>query len=106
MFFLLLILNDIIFNCKGDPPARDEAPDDIPLPLERWKIGSVWGWHASALLPDGDNFETLQYWRKRFRQSRAELISGTVNIASGTYRDHNMPMPARAVREDDGLGAG
>jgi CRISPR type IV-associated protein Csf3 len=106
------------FHCKGDPPARDEPPDDIPLPLGRWEIGGVWGWHASTLFPDGENYETLQYWRKRFRQSRAELVSKiersaaahqkvaraiaedegdetnvTVNIASGSYRDYNMPMP-------------
>ena len=81
------------FHCKGDPPARDEPPDDIPLPLGRWEIGGVWGWHASALFPDDDSHETLQYWRKRFRQPRAELIRGTVNVASGSYRDYNMPMP-------------
>ena len=81
------------FHCHGDPPTRDEMPDDIPLPLGRWERGGVWGWHASALFPDGDNYETLQYWRKRFRSSRAELMRGTVNVASGTYRDYNMPMP-------------
>jgi hypothetical protein len=81
------------FHVHGEPPARDEEPFDIPLPLQRWKSGSAWGWSASALQPDGDKAESLQYWRKRFRQGRVELAAGAPNLTNGVYRDWNMPMP-------------
>lgn len=80
-------------HVHGEPPARDEEPFDIPLPLKRWNIGNTWGWHASALFPDGPTAESLVYWRKRFRQTRVELATGAPNLTNGTYRDWNMPLP-------------
>ena len=85
------------FHCKGDAPARDEAPMDIPLPLGRWEMGRTWGWHASALFPDDPQYDALHFWRKRFRQSRAELTSGTPNLQNATYREYNMPLPLLLV---------
>jgi len=86
------------YHCGGgEAPSRDEEPIDIPLPLESWHIGGAWGWKASALFPDGDQAESLQFWRKKFRQSRAELSSGTPNLQNGTYREWNMPLPLLLV---------
>jgi len=81
------------FHCKGEPPDRDEQPYDVPLPLGKWHIGGVWGWHASAFCPIGGQAESLQFWRKRFRQSRIEWCKGNPNIKNGIYRDYNVPMP-------------
>lgn len=81
------------FHVHGEPPARDEEPFDVPLPLKRWEIGGTWGWHASALFPEGATAESLQHWRKRFRQNRVELTDGSPNLTNGAYRDWNMPIP-------------
>jgi hypothetical protein len=81
------------WHVHGEPPARDEEPFDVPLPLARWEIGGVWGWRASALFPDGPTVESLQFWRKRFRQSRVEMTEGSPNLTNGTWRDWNMPLP-------------
>lgn len=84
-------------SCVGEAPARDELPGEIRLPLGRWAQGGTWGWCASALFPDGPQAESLQFWRKRFRQSRAELATGAPNLQSNTYRDYNMPLPLLLV---------
>lgn len=81
------------FHVHGEPPARDEEPFDVPLPVKKWKIGGTWGWCASALFPDGETAESLQFWRKRFRQNRVELTQGSANLTNGPYRDWNMPLP-------------
>ncbi|MCX8016469.1 MAG: hypothetical protein N2690_01005 [Rhodocyclaceae bacterium] len=73
--------------------SRDDVPHDIPLPLVRRNVGDTWVWSASALVPDGPTAETVTYWRKRLRQSRIELTSGSPNLQNGTYRDWQMPMP-------------
>lgn len=74
-------------------PTRNEEPFDVPLPLDRWEMGKAWGWKASALFPEGVTAESLQYWRKRFRQSRIEITSGSPNLQNGTYREYNTPLP-------------
>jgi len=94
------------WHVHGEPPARDEEPLDIPLPLKKWHIDGEWGWHASALFPVGDTAESLQYWRKRFRQNRVELSSGSPNLTNGTYRDWNMPIPLLLVRKMVGYAVG
>lgn len=81
------------WHVHGEPPARDEVPADIPLPLRKWEIGGTWGWHASALFPDGETAESLIHWRKRFRQNRVEITNGSPNLTNGVYRDWNMPLP-------------
>lgn len=86
------------FHFKGDAPARDEEPADIPLPLGRWRTDDTWGWCASALFPDENAVETIEYWRKRFRQSRADLTSGSPNLQMGIYREYNMPLPLLMTR--------
>lgn len=85
-------------HVHGEPPARDEEPFDIPLPLQRWNLGGTWGWRASALFPEGDTVETLQFWRKRMRQNRIELTDGSPNLTNGIYRDWNMPLPLLLCR--------
>lgn len=85
-------------HVHGEPPARDEEPFDIPLPLQRWRIGDTWGWHASALFPDGDTLESLTFWRKRMRQNRIEITEGSPNLTNGIYRDWNMPLPLLLCR--------
>lgn len=73
--------------------SRDDIPDDIPLPLEKQHIGGSWVWQASALFPEGESMESLQYWRKKFRQNRIELTKGSPNLQNGPYREYNMPTP-------------
>lgn len=77
---------------------RDDVPEHVSIPLLRAEIGGAWVWKASALLPQGDIFEGLQFWRKRFRESRADLSTGSPNMKNGTYRDWNMPMPLLLCR--------
>jgi hypothetical protein len=82
------------FHCKrGEVPTRDSEPTDIPLPLGKWHMNGVWGWHASALFPEGETAESLQYWRKRFRQHRVGITHGSPNLQNGVYREYNQPMP-------------
>lgn len=81
------------FHVHGEPPTRDEEPIDIPLPLKRWEKNGTWGWYASALFPDGETRESLQFWRRRMRQNRIELAAGSPNTTNGPYRDWNSPIP-------------
>ena len=71
---------------------RSEVPEVQRLPLGEWHINGYWGWHASALFPDGD-IESLQFWRKKFRTNRIHLTTGSPNLMSGKYREYNIPMP-------------
>lgn len=75
------------------PPARDQEPIEIPLPLGRWDINGAWGWCASVLFPDSESAESIQYIRKRFRLGRADLADGSPNLQGGPYREHNLPIP-------------
>ena len=70
-----------------------DTPDDILLPLLRSRVHGSRIWHASALFPDKDGFETLRYWRKKFRQDRLHLTKGSPNLQNGVYREYNMPVP-------------
>jgi len=79
-----------VYHVNGEPPRRDEIPEEIPLPLRRWKIDGSWGWHASALFPDGIDVPSLQFWRKKFRESRVEFVKA--NRIDGIYRTWQMPM--------------
>lgn len=72
---------------------RDQVPPLVRLPLLRNHIGDRWVWAASALMPEGPHGESLQFWRKRFRQARAELTAGSPNLTNGPYRDWQMPLP-------------
>lgn len=85
------------WHVHGEPPARDESPFDIPLPIKKWYIAGSWGWHASALFPDDTRLDSMQYFRKRFRQSRVELTEGSPNLTNGPYREWNMPLPLLLV---------
>lgn len=73
--------------------SRDDPVDPVPLPLEWSRINGANVWHASALFADGPTGEDLTFWRKRFRQGRADLTTGSPNLTNGTYRDWNMPLP-------------
>lgn len=82
------------YRKRGDePPARDEQPIDFPLPFNKWYIDDSWGWKASALFPEGETGESLQYWRKKFRQNRVDITKGSPNLQLGIYREYNTPMP-------------
>lgn len=85
------------WHVHGEPPARDEPPFDIPLPIKKWYIADSWGWRASALFPDDASIDSMQYFRKRFRQSRVELTEGSPNLTNGPYREWNMPLPLLLV---------
>jgi CRISPR type IV-associated protein Csf3 len=77
---------------KLDNIGRSDKPFDCPLPLEKWNIKNQWGWKASALFPGDYQIETIQYWRKKFRQNRIEKMKGSVNTQQGIYREYNTPM--------------
>lgn len=72
---------------------RDTVPEHVGLTLERQYFGPHWVWKASALFPEGPQGEDLQFWRKRFRQGRAELSEGSPSLTNSTYRDWQMPTP-------------
>jgi CRISPR type IV-associated protein Csf3 len=86
-------------DLKLDPVTRDARPVNIKLPLGKWELGNVWGWRASVLFIEGDRFETVGYWRKRFRQGRyADVGSQKVNLIQGIFRDYNTPLPVIVCR--------
>lgn len=93
-------------HVHGEAPGRNDPPDDIPLPLQRWSIGGVWGWCASALFPVGATVETIQFWRSKFRQNRIELTSGSPNLTNATWREYNMPMPLLLCHEMEAFCVG
>lgn len=94
-------------HAHGRAPARDEPPDEIPLPLERWHCGGTWGWCASALLPEESAMEALGFWYKRLRRDRVGLVAvGTPNTAMGIYRDWAMPLPRQLVTALVAYGVG
>lgn len=72
---------------------RDDKPDDIQLPLLRTTINGHKVWHASALLSEQEGFETLRFWRKKFRQDRIDSTQGSPNLKMGIYREYNRPVP-------------
>jgi len=73
--------------------SRDEVPGHVRLPLEWKKISGNMVWCASALFPEGAQGEDLRFWRKRFRQGKADISDGSPNLTNGAYRDWNMPIP-------------
>jgi CRISPR type IV-associated protein Csf3 len=78
------------FNYNID---KQEKPYEPELPLKSIIINDQKIWCASALFVEGQEVESIQYWRKKFRTSRAVFTKGTVNLQSGTYREYNVPMP-------------
>jgi len=72
---------------------RSTIPDLVRLPVKRSMINGSHVWHASALFPEGEMAEGIWHWRKRFRQGRAELTTGSPNLTNGQYRDWQMPVP-------------
>lgn len=72
---------------------RSTPPSHVRLPIKSSVIDDSHVYHASALFPEGREGEAIWYWRKRFRQSRAELATGSPNLTMGTYRDWQMPLP-------------
>lgn len=81
------------WHVHGDPPARDGEPFEVPLPLARWRVGDVWGWRASALIPNGVMRESAQKFRKRFREERVEFTTGSPNLTNGPYRNWEVSIP-------------
>jgi hypothetical protein len=81
-----------LYQTKGEPPLSDEVPFEPRLPLGKWNINGQWGWMASAVLPEGEDKFSIQYYRKKFRQNRVDVTCGSPNIQSGHYREHNKPM--------------
>lgn len=77
---------------KLDALGKSDTPFDTPLPLEKWEINGHWGWKASALFPGENYFESIQYWRKKFRQNRVEYMNGSANLVQGIYREYNTPI--------------
>ena len=94
MLDALLAAIRVRHHVSGEPPAKDEPPFEVPLPLAKQYVGNHWFWKASALFPIEDEaMQHVVYWRKRFRQNRAEMTEGSPNLTNGTYRDWNTPVP-------------
>ncbi len=72
---------------------RSGIPQDVQLPLMRETSGDTWIWRASALFPTGPQSEGLWHWRKRLRQSRIDVTTGSPNLQNGQYRDWQTPLP-------------
>lgn len=82
---------------SGVPPMRGEKPTEIKLPIKRWRIYGAEGWCASALLPEGDSFDTMFYWRKKTEIDRAFLSGENRHQRVGSTKEYNMPVPQLAV---------
>jgi hypothetical protein len=80
------------YHVSGQPPRRDEKPFDIPVPLRKWTKNGTWGYHASAIFPEGPTAEVTQKWRCRLRENRIELTKGSPNRTNGKYRDWQNPI--------------
>ena len=80
---------------RSESLTRDEQPEDIILPLERWhsEDPKAWGWRASALFPDGQFAETRFHRRRKMQMNRLERTTGTVNTQIGTMKEWNVPVP-------------
>lgn len=85
---------------------REDIPDEFELPLLKHHANGDWCWQASALFPEGVATETLQYWRKRFRQNRIEMVDGNPNLTMGIYRDYNNSMPVMHALRMVGYASG
>lgn len=100
--FTPIHLDDLIASCLnaingGSGLTRDDKPEDLRLPLGKWHIKSQWGWHASALIPDSEDAISMQWIRKKFRESRTHLTKGSVSLGSGIYREFNIPTPLSMI---------
>jgi len=81
-------------------PTRGEEPEEIRLPFGTWHVGKHWGWCASALQPSEEEvMTTIRYWRKRFRENRITMTSGTINTQAGSFRDWNIPFEVQHPKE-------
>lgn len=89
-----------------DCSSTDDVPDVVRLPLLQTHLHGAWVWNASALFPVGPTGEDLQYLRKRFDAARAELTSGSPNLAGSIYRERNIPVPLLLCREMVAYAAG
>ena len=79
--------------------VRGDAVDDIRLPLLESTLNGVKVWHGSALFPVQPGVETLRFWRKKFRQNRIELTTGSPNLQNGVNREYNNPVPLLLVHQ-------
>jgi hypothetical protein len=78
----------------------DEKPFDVQIPLLRSKVNGHDVWHGSALFSEGDEPETIAWWRKRFRTDFAGgLTSGSPNMTLGKMRCYNTPLPLILTRQ-------
>jgi CRISPR type IV-associated protein Csf3 len=81
-------------HCQNTNIGRMDEPEYIPLPLMKHTFeDGAWVWQASALFPEGPISESMQHWRKKFRQNRIEYADGSLNLMSGIYREYNVPIP-------------
>ena len=83
------------FHTNGIPPDRDERPTEIPVPVASWRCDElgVWGYRASAVVPDGESRETVHYRRRKLQVDRLELTTGSPNVSIGTMKEWNVPIP-------------
>ena len=74
---------------------REDTPEDIRLPLFEDTIRGYKIWRASALFipnEDTEKPDDVRFFRKKFNTANISEARGNVNLASGTFRDHNIPV--------------
>lgn len=75
-------------------PPPDKKPVEFRLPLGTWERNGHWGWSASAISPEGEFFESTQFYRRRSRGiANSHMVSGQIGLQSGQYSERNLPMP-------------
>jgi CRISPR type IV-associated protein Csf3 len=72
----------------------------------RSKVNGVDIWHGSALFTPEQTVDTLRHWRKKVRQNRLHLTSGSPNLTMGVYREYNAPVPLMLISELHAYGSG
>ena len=88
-------------HVHGEPPRRDEPPDEISLPLAARRVRGHRVYHASALLPEEEELAWIGYvWRQRFRERFADvrLLRGSWNPQMGRWRSWQTPYRCVLVR--------
>ncbi len=70
-----------------------EAPIEPDLPLACKGEGDRRYWSASVLLPPSESAVSIQMARRKVRDDRVELTSGTINKEIGQTKAMNRPWP-------------
>lgn len=84
---------------KTEALSKNDIPDFIKIPLMMETINNSKVWKSSALFPENEGIESIQYYRKKFDTSRMEVTKGTANLIMGKYKEYNMPIPLLLINK-------